>query len=70
LDEPEAPLLPRGVLQLIALLKVRVGSDCQFIIATHSPMLKAFPEATIYVFAGGAVTPTPYAEVEHVQLTK
>ena len=70
LDEPEAPLSPRGVLQLIALIKDRLGQDCQFIIATHSPMLLAFPESTIYVFAGGAVTPTPYAEVEHVQLTK
>jgi predicted ATPase len=70
LDEPEAPLSPRGVLQLIALIKDRLDQDCQFIIATHSPMLLAFPEATIYVFAGGAVTPTPYDEVEHVQLTK
>jgi predicted ATPase len=70
LDEPEAPLSPRGVLQLIALIKDRVGRDCQFIIATHSPMLMAFPDATIYVFAGGAVTRTAYADVEHVQLTR
>jgi predicted ATPase len=70
LDEPEAPLSPRGVLQLIALLKDRVAGDCQFLIATHSPMLMAFPEATIYVFAGSAVTRTPYADVEHVQLMK
>jgi predicted ATPase len=70
LDEPEAPLSPRGVLQLIALIKDRVASGCQFIIATHSPMLLAFPDATIYVFADGAITATPYADVEHVQLTK
>ena len=70
LDEPEAPLSPRGVLQLIALIKDRIANDCQFIIATHSPMLMAFPDATIYVFAANTVTPTPYAEVEHVQLTK
>ena len=70
LDEPEAPLSPRGILQLIALLKDRVGKDCQFVIATHSPMLMALPDSTIYVFSGNAVTATPYAEVEHVQLTK
>jgi predicted ATPase len=70
LDEPEAPLSPRGVLQLIALIKDRVGQSCQFIIATHSPMLLALSEATIYVFADGAVTPTSYADVEHVQLMK
>jgi predicted ATPase len=70
LDEPEAPLSPRGVLQLIALIKDRVGQRCQFIIATHSPMLLALPEATIYVFADGAIRRTLYADVEHVQLMK
>lgn len=70
LDEPEAPLSPRGILQLLALLKDRVAQDCQFIIATHSPMLMAFPDAAIYVFEGDAIRPTPYSEVEHVQLVK
>src|SRR5688572_10840088 len=70
LDEPEAPLSPRGILQLIVLIKDRLDQRCQFIIATHSPMLLAFPGATIYVFADGVVTPTPYSDVEHVQLTK
>ena len=70
LDEPEAPLSPRGVLQLIALIQDRVAHDCQFIVATHSPMLLALPEATIYLFDGDAIRRTPYAEVEHVQLVK
>jgi predicted ATPase len=70
LDEPEAPLSPRGILQLLALLKDRVAQDCQFIVSTHSPMLMAFPDASIYVFAEGRITPTPYAAVEHVQMTK
>jgi predicted ATPase len=70
LDEPEAPLSPRGVLQLIALLKDRVARDCQFIVATHSPMLMAFPGAAIHVFADGAIRLTPYPEVEHVQLAR
>jgi predicted ATPase len=70
LDEPEAPLSPRGVLQLIALLTDRVARDCQFIIATHSPMLLAFPGAAIQVFAGDAIRRTPYSETEHVQLVK
>jgi predicted ATPase len=70
LDEPEAPLSPRGILQLIALIKDRVARDCQFIVATHSPMLLAFPEAAIYVFDGNTIQRTPYSEVEHVQLVK
>jgi predicted ATPase len=70
LDEPEAPLSPRGMLQLIALIKDRAARDCQFIIATHSPMLLAFPGAAIHVFDGGRVERTTYGEVEHVQLLK
>jgi predicted ATPase len=70
LDEPEAPLSPRGVLQLIALIKDRVDRSCQFVIATHSPMLMALPEAAIYVFDGFSIVRKPYSEVEHVQLSK
>lgn len=70
LDEPEAPLSPRGVLQLLALLTDRVAAKCQFIIATHSPMLMAFPDASIYVFDRGTIAATAYADVEHVQITK
>jgi predicted ATPase len=70
LDEPEAPLSPRGVLQLIALIKDRIARDCQFVVATHSPMLLAFPEAAIQVFDGAAIVRTPYSDVEHVQLVK
>jgi len=50
LDEPETPLSPTRVLALLALLRDRVALDCQFVIATHSPMLMAFPNATIYSF--------------------
>jgi predicted ATPase len=47
LDEPETPLSPSRVLALIALLADRVAQGCQFIIATHSPILMALPGATI-----------------------
>jgi predicted ATPase len=58
------------VLQLIALIKDRIARDCQFVVATHSPMLLAFPEAAIQVFDGAAIVRTPYSDVEHVQLVK
>ena len=70
LDEPETPLSPKRVLSLIALLKDRVEQDCQFIIATHSPILMAFPGAEILVCDDGGLRSTPYAEVEHVQITR
>jgi predicted ATPase len=50
LDEPEAPLSPQSQLGLIAMLKDMLKEDAQFIIATHSPILLAFPNATIYTF--------------------
>jgi predicted ATPase len=71
LDEPEAPLSPMRQLSFIAMLKEMVGEkDAQFIIATHSPILMAFPNATIYNFDGDSIRLIPYNEVEHVTITR
>jgi len=45
LDEPEAPLSPQSQLALLAMIGDMVSQEAQFIIATHSPMLLAFPVA-------------------------
>ena len=70
LDEPETPLSPSRVLSLLALVKERAADDCQFVIATHSPILMALPDAQILLFDEGRMTPTPYEELEHVKITK
>jgi predicted ATPase len=70
LDEPETPLSPQRQLVLLSLLKQRVAEDCQFIIATHSPILMALPGAAIWLFEGGAIKPVAWDEVEHVALTR
>lgn len=70
LDEPETPLSPARVLALMAILKDRVAEGCQFVIATHSPILMALPAAQILVIADGRVAPAAYDEVEHVRLTR
>jgi predicted ATPase len=70
LDEPEAPLSPQSQLGLIAMLKDMVGDEAQFIIATHSPILLAFPGATIYTFDYQPPRKVEYAELEHVRLTR
>ena len=54
----------------MALLMDRVGRDCQFVVATHSPMLLALPDAAIYVFDGSAIRLTAYGDVEHVRMVK
>jgi len=70
LDEPETPLSPSRVLSLLALLKDRVQHDCQFIIATHSPLLMALPGAEILLLEDGSIAPAAYDELEHVRLTR
>ena len=70
LDEPETPFSPQRQLALISIIKQMAEADCQFIIATHSPMLLAFPNATIYSFDESPVRTCQYTELEHVNLTK
>jgi predicted ATPase len=71
LDEPEAPLSPLRQIALLSMLKGMIEEGgAQFIIATHSPILMAYPGAAILSFDGGALHPVAYAEVEHVAVTR
>ena len=71
LDEPEAPLSPMRQLGLLSMLKMMVEEqNAQFIIATHSPLLMAFPKATIYSFDAQVIRQVACHEVEHVQVMK
>ncbi|HSL72538.1 MAG TPA: AAA family ATPase, partial [Longimicrobiales bacterium] len=70
LDEPEAALSPQNQLLLLALLKQMIALDAQFIVATHSPMLLAFPGARIYNFDLDPIGEVQWAELEHVSLTR
>jgi predicted ATPase len=44
--------------------------DVQFIIATHSPILLAYPYATIYCLDGDRIAPIAYKDTQYYQLTK
>lgn len=70
LDEPEAPLSPQSQLALLAMIGEMVRQHAQFVIATHSPILLAFPGARIYSFDGGAVSRAEYESLDHVTLTR
>lgn len=70
LDEPEAPLSPQSQLALIAMLDEMVQQDAQFIIATHSPLLLAFPGATIISFDESPPGPVAYESLDHVTVTR
>jgi predicted ATPase len=70
LDEPEAPLSPQSQLALMAMMADMVAEDGQFIVATHSPILLAFPGARIYSFDHTPVREVDYPALEHVTLTR
>lgn len=70
LDEPEAPLSPTRQLAFMTMLNDMVAKGAQFLIATHSPILLAFPNATIYSCDGGTLQKTAYDALEHVQITR
>ena len=68
LDEPEAALSPLRQLSLISMIKSMVPQNAQFIIATHSPILMAIPDAVILDFDQNPPAVTEYDNLEHVQL--
>jgi predicted ATPase len=69
-DEPEAALSPMRQLALLAAIRQLVDRGSQFIIATHSPLLLAYPGATIYLFGAGAPERLAYRDTEHYQITR
>lgn len=70
LDEPEAALSPMRLMELIAHIDRLVSEDSQFIIATHSPMLMAFPNADILELSDNGIRRTDYKNTEHYRVTK
>ncbi len=70
LDEPEAALSPSRLLTLMAEIHELVKKNSQFIIATHSPMLLAYPEAQVVELTAENIQTLPFKETEHFKLTK
>jgi predicted ATPase len=69
LDEPEAALSPSRQMTLLARMHSLVQDGSQFIIATHSPMLMAYPDAQILQLDDG-IKPVDYKQTEHYQITR
>ncbi|MGQ0547678.1 MAG: AAA family ATPase [Betaproteobacteria bacterium] len=69
LDEPEAALSPQRQLAVISRIHDLVTRDSQFVIATHSPILMAYPNATIYSCSAEGIRKVGYYETEHYQVT-
>ncbi|MBX3219211.1 MAG: AAA family ATPase [Labilithrix sp.] len=70
LDEPEAALSPSRQLSLLVSMHALVEAGSQFIIATHAPIVLAYPGATIYHLDDNGIARVEYDQTEHVQLTR
>lgn len=71
LDEPEAALSPKGQLSLLVIIHnvLEEFPKSQFIIATHSPILLAYPSAQIFSFNEDQILETKYEATETYQIT-
>lgn len=69
LDEPEAALSPSRQMSLLARMHELVREGSQFIVATHSPIVMAYPQALIYQIEGGFAK-VKYQETEHYQIMR
>lgn len=71
LDEPEAALSPARVLAFMSVInELEQNGRAQFLIATHSPILICYPNATILQFGDDGVHETRYEDTEHFQVTQ
>jgi predicted ATPase len=69
-DEPEAALSPSRQMAALVRLHQLVKLGAQFIIATHSPILMAYPDAQIYLLGGETIQSVSYDETEHFTVTR
>lgn len=70
LDEPEAALSPMKLLSLMVAINDLIKKDSQFIIATHSPILMAFPGAQILQLSENGIEEVAYTTTEHYIISR
>lgn len=70
MDEPEAALSPFRQMAMLSRIHQLVGQNSQFIIATHSPILMAYPDAVIYNLTTDGIERSTLEETDHYILMK
>lgn len=68
LDEPEAALSPQRQLAMLSRLHDLVREGSQFLVATHSPILMAYPDALIYACGADGIRQVAYEDTEHYRV--
>jgi len=70
LDEPEAALSPTRALEFLVLMHDSIRRGCQFVIATHSPIIMAYTDARIHLLDRQGIRDVAYTDTEHYQVTR
>ena len=70
LDEPEAALSPSRQMAVISRIHDLVQAESQFIIATHSPIIMAYPNSTIYQLSDEGIDAVEYTDTEHYAVAR
>jgi predicted ATPase len=70
LDEPEAALSPTRQMAFLVRMHDLLAECSQFVIATHSPIVLAYPDSFIYEFHEDGIRKTQYDETQAVMVTR
>jgi predicted ATPase len=69
-DEPEAALSPQRQLSFLTAMHDWIQNEAQLVIATHSPIIMAYPNAWIYEFNAQGIRRIEYEQTEHHKVTR
>jgi predicted ATPase len=70
-DEPESALSPSRQIEFLKLLRrMEESKICQVVMATHSPMLMAYPEARLLRLSKYGLDPIRIEETDHYRLMR
>lgn len=70
LDEPEAALSPLRQMAMLSRIHELVQKSSQFIISTHSPILMAYPDSTMYNLTTEGIEVSTLEETDHYIIMK
>ncbi len=70
LDEPEAALSPKRQMSFLTQLHMHVQAGSQFLIATHSPIIMAYPDSWIYQIDADGLSRVAWQDTDHYFITK
>ncbi|WP_108670352.1 AAA family ATPase [Peribacillus acanthi] len=70
LDEPEAALSPLRQMSMLTRIHDLVDENSQFIIATHSPIIMAYPNSTIFELSDDGIQERKLEETHHFRIMK